>query len=107
MSGISSLADVQAFESVPLKERNLPNSTYDVIKRSAEAYPDTQALMFFLQGTKFKKSESYTFRDLIGKINQTANMLHDLGVGPADAVSYVLQNLPQTYFTLFGDEAAL
>ncbi|MGB0388128.1 MAG: acyl-CoA synthetase [Ardenticatenaceae bacterium] len=106
MSGIASLADVKAFESVPLKERDLPNSTYDAIKRSAQAYPNTEALIFFLQGTKFKKSVTYTFRDLIGKMNQTANMLHDLGVKPNDTVSYVLPNLPQTYFTLFGGEAA-
>ena len=106
MFGIGSLADVEAFESVPLMERDLPNSTYDAIKRSAEAYPNTQALIFFLQATKFKKAVSYTFRDVFEKINQTANMLHDLGVGPNDTVSYVLPNLPQTYFTLYGGEAA-
>ena len=106
MLKIKSLADIEAFESVPLAERNLPESTYDALTRSAKAHPELEGLIFFLQGTKFKNSVSYTFRDLLGKINQTANMFHDLGIGPNDVVSYILPNLPQTYFTLFGGEAA-
>lgn len=106
MPGIRTVADVQAFESVPLAERNLPANTYDGLKRSAQAHPDLDALIFFLQGTKFKNSVHYTFSELLGKINQTANMFNDLGIGPNDVVSYVLPNLPQTYFTLYGGEAA-
>ncbi len=33
-------------------------------------------------------------------------MLHDLDVGPNDVVSYLLPNLPQTHYTLWGAEAA-
>ncbi len=33
-------------------------------------------------------------------------MLHELGVGPTDIVSYLLPNLPETHFTLWGGQAA-
>ncbi|RME63172.1 MAG: acyl-CoA synthetase, partial [Caldilineae bacterium] len=82
-----------------------PN-TYAALQRLAEKHPARTALTFFLQGTKYEKHVSYTFRDVFQRVTQTANMLHDLGVRPTDTVAYILPNLPQTYFTLFGGEAA-
>ncbi|MCA9971075.1 MAG: acyl-CoA synthetase, partial [Anaerolineales bacterium] len=106
MPGIGTLNDVTAFESVPLAERNLPTSSYDVFARAAQERPNTPALIFFLQGTDFQNSVSYSYRDWYGKMTQTANMLHDLGIGPNDVVSYILPNIPETFMTLYGGEAA-
>ncbi len=102
---VATLADIQEMEQIPLEERNLPTSTYAAIKRSAQAFPNQTALGFFLQATEYENAVMYTYTDFLGMINQTANMLHDLGVGRNDVVSYILPNVPQTYFTLFGSEA--
>lgn len=102
---VATLADIEEMERIPLKERNLPASTYAAIKRSAEQHPNQTALGFFLQATEFENAVMYNYAEFLGKINQTANMLHDLGVGRNDVVSYILPNTPQTYFTLFGSEA--
>lgn len=106
MPGIATLADVEAIEATPLAERNLPASTYEGILRSAEARPDQLALLFFLRAAQYKKAVRYTYREFIGRIHQTANLFTTLGIGPGDAVSYILPNLPQTYFSLIGGEAA-
>lgn len=106
MSGFGTMADIEAFEAVPLAERGLPNSTYEVLQRSAEAHPNLPALIFFLQGTAFKQSVTFTFGEWLAKITQTANMFHALGIGATDTISYILPNLPQTYLTLYGGEAA-
>ncbi len=106
MNGFASLDDIIAFESIPLAERSLPASTYAGLQRSAEKYPNHEALIFFLQAAEYQRAVRYTFPDLLARVNQTANMFHALGVGPTDVVSYILPNLPQTYFTLFGGEAA-
>lgn len=106
MSIIATVADVERIESVPLNERNLPNSTYEAIQRTASSTPNNTAISFFLQATEYEKSVSWSYKQLLEAVTQTANMLHELGVGPTDTVSYVLPNLPQTYFTLFGGEAA-
>ncbi len=44
-------------------------------------------------------------RQFLARVTQTANMLHDLGVGPDDVVSLMLPLLPQSFFALFGAEA--
>ncbi len=106
MPKFATYADIEAFEATPLAERNLPNSTYAAISRTAKKYPNHTALTFFLQGTAYEQSVSFSYQTLVGKLTQTANMLHDLGVGPQDTVSYILPNLPQTYFTLYGGELA-
>jgi len=42
----------------------------------------------------------------MGKLRQTANLLADMGVGPEDVVTYLLPNLPQTHYVLWGGETA-
>ncbi len=108
MPGFATIADIEAFESVPLEERGLPPNTYEALKRSAEKFPNKNALSFFLQakGDAYKKSVNYTYKEFLAKTHKVANMFHALGVGPTDTVSYLLPNLPQTYFTVMGGEAA-
>ncbi len=108
MGGFSTLQDIIEFEKTPLSDRNLPATTYDVFKQSAAQYGNDQAMRFFMQaeGTKYEKSVDFSFKDMLAEVTQTANMLNALGVGKDDTVSYILPNLPQTYFTLYGGEAA-
>ena len=105
MPGVATLADIEEMEKVPLEERDLPPSTYAAIKRSAEKHPNQTAVGFFLQATEYEKAVMMNYREFLGKVNQTANMFHDLGVGRNDCVSYILPNTPQTYMTLFGGSA--
>ena len=79
-NGISTLADVLEIEKIPLAERNLPASTYQAIKQSAEHYHDQTALQFFLQGTAFKDARTFTYGEILAGIHQAANMFHDLGI---------------------------
>lgn len=103
---VATLADVETIEAVPLAERNLPQNTFEIITRTAQSHPDLPALIFFLQGTEYKKSITFNFKEVLAQVTQAANMFHGLGVGPDDVVTYILPNLPQTYFTQFGAEAA-
>ncbi|HFB52480.1 MAG TPA: acyl-CoA synthetase, partial [Anaerolineae bacterium] len=106
MSGFKNLAEIEAVEQTPLAERNYPPTTYEMLQRGAAVDPNHTALHFFLQGTAFDKPTSYTYRQLMSAITQTANMLHDLGIGKNDVVSMVLPSLPQAHFTIWGGEAA-
>ncbi len=108
MGGFSTLQDIVDFEQTPLAERGLPTSTYNVFETGAKKFGSQHALRFFMQaaGNKYENSVDFSYADLLGEITQTANMFHALGVGKDDTVSYVLPNLPQTYFTLYGGEAA-
>ncbi|MEO1653269.1 MAG: acyl-CoA synthetase, partial [Bacteroidota bacterium] len=81
-------------------------NTYEMLKAGAAINPQKLALRFFLQGTAFDRPVDYTYSDLMANINQTANMFRDLGLGEKDVVSFVLPNLPETHFTIWGGEAA-
>jgi fatty-acyl-CoA synthase len=103
---IKTLRDIQLIEQTPLDERDLPASTFELIRRSAARQPDAPALSFILQGTADEAPYRLTYGQLLGKITQTANAFHRLGLRPGKAVSFLLPNLPHTHFTIWGGEAA-
>lgn len=103
---IKTLRDIQLIEQTPLAERDLPASTYELIRRSAARQADAPALSFILQGTADEVAYRLSYGQLLGKITQTANAFHRLGLRPGKAVSFLLPNLPQTHFTIWGGEAA-
>lgn len=61
MGGFATIADIEAFEAIPLAERSLPESTYAAIRRTAETYPDDIALIFLLQGTAYQQAVQFTY----------------------------------------------
>lgn len=103
---IRSLADIQAIEAIPLAERDLPNSTYELIGRSAQRAPDATALTFLLQGSEDEQPFSLSYHEFFAKVTQTANALHRLGIGKQQVVSFLLPNLPHTHYSIWGGEAA-
>ena len=103
---IRNLEDIAEIEKVPLSERVKGSSTYELIERGAAINPGATAISFMLTGDDYDKPQQITYAQLLGRIRQTANMLTDLGVGPKDVVTYLLPNLPQTHFVLWGAEAA-
>jgi len=103
---IESLRDIQRIEQTPLAERDLPASTFELIGRTAARQPDAPALSFILQGSGEEPTYRLSYQELLGKITQTANAFHRLGLRPGKAVSFLLPNLPQTHFTIWGGEAA-
>ena len=103
---IRTLQDIEQIESTPLAARELPPSTYELIRRSAAAQPDAPALSFILQGDGEEQPLRLSYAELLGRITQTANAFHRLGLRPGKAVSFLLPNLPQTHFTIWGGEAA-
>lgn len=102
---IKTLSDVEQFEKVPIKERLEFFNTYDLIKHGASINPDALAISFFLTGEHYKTPTQVTYREFLSRITQTANLFHDLGVRPGDVISYLLPNLLQTHYILWGGEA--
>ncbi|NQU06929.1 MAG: acyl-CoA synthetase, partial [Candidatus Abyssubacteria bacterium] len=98
--------DIRAVESVPLEERVSTKSTYELICEGASKNPDAVALHFLMSGETWETPVEITHKELVGRITQSANLFSDLGVGPRDVVTYILPNLPQTHFALWGAEAA-
>ncbi|HBO3116995.1 TPA: acyl-CoA synthetase [Pseudomonas aeruginosa] len=103
---VKSLLDIRAIESIPLQRRDLPASTYAVLQRSAKKHANDKALSFFLEAKSFQRTHDWTYAELFADITRAANAFHELGIGPKDVVAFLLPNLPETHFTIWGGEAA-
>lgn len=97
---------VAAFERIPYDERIAVQSTYEALRVGASLAPDEPAIHFLLRGEPEEEPLTLTYRQYLGRVSQTANLLHDMGVGARDVVSFMLPLLPQSYMVLFGAEAA-
>lgn len=103
---VASFEDILAIERVPLSERNIPATTYAMLKAGATIAPDAPALTFFLEAARFADATVWSHRELFERINQAANLFRRLGVEREDAVAFILPNLPETHLAIWGGEAA-
>jgi len=105
-SPVQSLADIHRIEATPLSEVMPWTSTYDLIRASAQVHAEQPALTFLHTGQPGGASTTWTYRSLLQGIHQTANLLHQLGVGPQDAVGVLLPGGLAYHLALWGGEAA-
>ncbi|MGA4637639.1 acyl-CoA synthetase [Pseudomonas solani] len=103
---VQTLADIQAIERTPLAQQGLAASTYEALSRCSREFPDDPALSFFLDAADFRHTHDWSYAELFADITRAANVFHDLGIGPDDVVAFILPNLPETHFTIWGGEAA-
>jgi len=103
---VKTLADIESLERVPLAERQLPPSTYAALQRCALANGSAPALSFILDAKAYQRTHDWTYAELFADITRAANAFHQLGIGPRDVVAFLLPNLPETHFTIWGGEAA-
>ncbi len=103
---IRSLEDVEEIETVPLAEWVKETNVYEILVKGSEIAPDKIALNFLLSGDLYEEPVQVSYRDLIGRIRQCAGLFNDMGIGPSDVVTYLLPNIPQTHYVLWGAETA-
>lgn len=98
--------DLAPIEAVPLPERNLPTSTYDLVARTAAAYPDRPALYLLGEGgPSWRDAPRWTYRTLLERIHQATNAYLALGLPEGGVVGLMLPNLGATYAALLGAQA--
>lgn len=102
---IRNVKDIEEIEKVPVRERIKENSTYQLIYKGAQINPEAPAISFILNGDTYNTPQVIPYKELIRKLRQTANLFYDLGIRDNDVVTYILPNIPQTYFILYGAEA--
>ena len=102
---LRNLSDIEAFENHPLTHANLPCSTYEMLVRSESRHAALPALSFFSSMQGFRTPVTWTYSELMHEIRRFANALHASGYGSLDVVAYVLPNLPETHFVLWGAQA--
>ncbi|MEO3784145.1 acyl-CoA synthetase [Actinocorallia sp. B10E7] len=98
--------DVPVIERVPLHERGLPASTYELLVRSATAHADRPALYLLGEdGLPWRQAPCWSYGTLLQRVHQAANAYLSLGLGEGGVVALMLPNLGATYAALLGAQA--
>ena len=103
---VQTLSDIQNLERVPLSERYLAPSTYEALRQAAKQHAWKPALSFFPEARDFTDPFEWNYSQLFASITRAANAFHDLGIVPGEVIAFILPNLPETHFTIWGGEAA-
>jgi fatty-acyl-CoA synthase len=101
-----SLQDVEAIERHTHWLPDGVHSTYDLLRTGARLDPQAPALSFFLRTQDHKRPVRWSHQQWLARITQTANLLRRLGIQRDHVVAYVLPNLPETHWVIWGGETA-
>lgn len=92
-----------AIEAVPLADRGLPPSTYDLLRRAATRWPDQPAISVLPSAQAWDDPVNLTYAELLTRVHRLANVLHRVGVRRGDPVAVLC---PNTSDVLAGSLAA-
>ncbi|MFC5264936.1 acyl-CoA synthetase [Kribbella qitaiheensis] len=84
--------DVAAIEAVPLADRGLPGTTYELLVRAAGLWPDRVALSVLPDGERWEQPAERSYAELLMDVHRYANVLHTLGVRRSDGVALFAPN---------------
>ena len=84
--------DLAAIEEVPLTDRGLPGTTYELLVRAAGLWPNRVALSVLPDGERWEQPSERTFAELLADVHRFANVFHALGVRRTDGVALLAPN---------------
>ena len=87
---IRSLADIEKIEETPIEERFRGETVYDTLCATVAEHGDQIAITELVPDHPLEDGHDVTFAQLLGKVNQAANMLRDLGLLPDQSVTDLL-----------------
>jgi fatty-acyl-CoA synthase len=93
--------DLPRVEAVPLAERRLPASTYELLRHTAAGCPRSPALHLLGEGPE----TTWSYAELLSRVHQAANLYTSLGLSPGGTVGLLLPNTGITYAALLGAQA--
>ncbi|HWJ81191.1 MAG TPA: acyl-CoA synthetase [Nocardioides sp.] len=98
--------DVERIEAVPLAERDLPATTFQVLRRAADQWPDRAAISVMPDASRWADAVSVTYRELLALTEQVAHALARRGVTPTTPVGILAPNCLQVVPAMLGAQAA-
>ena len=105
-SPLRNLRDIEDLERVPLEQRLLSWDANDWIRAWLDLAPQKVAIRYVADGNPESPAVDVTYRELKQRAFATANLFHSLGVGPGDAVLYLMPTIPALYTVMLGSLAA-
>jgi fatty-acyl-CoA synthase len=103
---LRSLSDIEELERVPLEQRLLSFDANVWIRHGLDLAPDKVAIRYVADGDPDTPPVDLTYGELKRRATATANLFHSFGVGPDDAVLYLMPTIPSLYTVMLGSLAA-
>ena len=100
-NGPGHLAEI---ERVPLDERGLPPSTYELLCRAENLWPDRSAVLVMVDGEQWDTPFTRTFAELAADVRSAAGVLTGLGVVRDEAVAVISVNCAELVSLLLAAE---
>lgn len=98
-------ADLAEVERVPLAERRLPASTYELVARAAALWGDRTAVSVLPDAERWRAPVRRTFGELAGDVHRAANVLAGAGVQRGDPVAVMSVNCAELVPLLLAAES--
>ena len=98
--------DLAAIENVPLTDRGLPGTTYELLVRAARLWPDRVAVSVLPDGVRWEQPTERTFAELLADVHRYANVFHELGVRRNDGVALLAPNCDELITATLAAELA-
>jgi fatty-acyl-CoA synthase len=98
--------DLAGIEAVPLADRGLPSTTYELLVRAARLWPDRVALSVLPDGERWERPAKRTYAELLMDVHRYANVLHTLGVRRTDGVALLAPNCDELVTATLAAELA-
>ncbi|MEU9052132.1 acyl-CoA synthetase [Streptomyces sp. NPDC048384] len=98
--------DLAVIDATPLAARGLPGTSYDMLRRAAEEWPERTALTVLPDAESWRTPRNRTYADLLADVHQAANALHHLGVGRHDTVALLSPNCDELVTALLAAQLA-
>lgn len=90
----------------PWDARDLPTTMYELLSGTANKFPNNSAVTFQMFSGPKDKAETLTWKELLEKSCQTANLFRSLGIGEEDTVAFLMPNATETILTYLGGSIA-
>ncbi len=107
MARFESIDDRNAVETeMPYEDRKIPATIYSFLTDVRDRHGARPAVSFQMFSGPQDPAQTLSWRELHQRVTQAANLFRSLGVGPQDAVAYLLPNSLETVVTLLGGATA-
>ena len=98
--------DLPSIEAVPLADRGLPGTTYELLAGAAGRWPERVALSVLPDGDRWQQPAERTYAELLMDVHRYANVLHELGVRRTDGVALLAPNCDELVTATLAAELA-
>ena len=99
-------ADLPLIEAVPLEERGVPSTTYDLLERAAQTWPDRPAITSIPDAARWRDGVTRTFAEVHADVVAAANLLHHLGIRRGDPVTILAPNCDELITSILAAQLA-